>query len=59
MSQENLIRLQCGVCKRANYYVNKSVGKKSGEKKEKKLALNKFCKWCRKHTIHKELKITG
>jgi len=23
---------------------------------EKKLELKKFCKWCRKHTVHKEVK---
>jgi large subunit ribosomal protein L33 len=60
MSQDNLIRLKCGICKNANYYIGKSVGKKGTEKaKEKKLAFKKFCKFCRKHTAHKEARLTG
>ena len=42
-------KLQCAECKRVNYFTHKS--KKAGEKK---LELKKYCKWCRKHTIHKE-----
>jgi large subunit ribosomal protein L33 len=45
-------KLQCSVCKRINYFTNKS--KKASEKGEKKLELKKYCKWCRKHTAHKE-----
>ena len=44
------VKLQCSVCKRINYYVKKSKGV------EDKLALKKFCKFCRKHTLHKEMK---
>ncbi|MBI5079376.1 50S ribosomal protein L33 [Candidatus Wolfebacteria bacterium] len=47
---ENLIKLKCVGCKRFNYYTRK---KKS---LEKKLELKKHCKWCRKHTTHKETK---
>ncbi|MFA5386192.1 MAG: 50S ribosomal protein L33 [Candidatus Paceibacterota bacterium] len=46
---ENLIRLKCGVCGRINYYTRKN--KKTVQKK---LALKKHCKWCKKHTAHKE-----
>jgi len=42
------IKLQCSVCKRINYYTKKSKGV------EEKLELKKFCKFCRKHTVHKE-----
>lgn len=52
MSQENLFKFQCSGCKRYNYYSTKNK-----KKIEKKLELNKFCKWCRKHTLHKEAKI--
>jgi len=45
-----LIKLQCQECKRINYFTNKSRGL------EEKLELKKFCKFCRKHTIHKEMK---
>jgi len=46
-----LIKLQCTECKRINYYKRKS--KKGGKKK---LELKKYCKFCKKHTIHKEVK---
>jgi len=49
------IKLQCTECKRINYYSHKSRGKNPGGS-EKKLELKKFCKWCRKHTLHKEMK---
>ncbi|MBI4117455.1 MAG: 50S ribosomal protein L33 [Parcubacteria group bacterium] len=58
MSQERLIQLKCGACKRVNYYTGKSKGK-DPKSAEKKLELKKFCKWCRKHTVHKESKIRG
>jgi len=45
------VKLQCQECKRINYYTRKSKGVV-----EKKLALKKFCNWCRKHTLHKEVK---
>jgi len=45
------IKLQCEVCKRINYFTHKS--KKAAEGK---LELKKFCKWCKKHTVHKEMK---
>jgi len=47
------VKLRCEECKRINYYTRKSKGQTSVEKK---LELKKFCKWCRKHTIHKEMK---
>ena len=44
-------KLQCQECKRINYFTRKSK-----EAVEKKLGLKKFCKFCRKHTLHKETK---
>ena len=41
--------MQCGSCKRINYFTRKN--KKTNTKK---IELQKFCKWCRKHTKHKE-----
>ncbi len=51
MSQENLIKMECTECKRLNYYSqkNKKVIKD-------RLELKKFCKHCKKHTLHKETK---
>jgi large subunit ribosomal protein L33 len=48
-TKKAFIKLQCQDCKRINYYT-----KKSKTMVEKKLELKKFCRWCRKHTIHKE-----
>ncbi|MEK7549183.1 MAG: 50S ribosomal protein L33 [Patescibacteria group bacterium] len=47
---ENLIKMKCSVCKRINYYTRKK------KTLERKLEFKKYCKWCRKHTIHKEAK---
>jgi large subunit ribosomal protein L33 len=49
MSQDNLIKMTCSVCKTANYYTNKN--KKSVERK---IELKKYCKVCRKHNAHNE-----
>ncbi|MEN3046337.1 MAG: 50S ribosomal protein L33 [Candidatus Hydrothermales bacterium] len=46
------IFLACSVCKRRNYRTTKSK-----EKKTLKVELKKYCKWCKKHTVHKETKI--
>jgi large subunit ribosomal protein L33 len=43
-------KLQCQECKRTTYNPHKS------KKMEEKLALKKFCKFCKKHTAHKETK---
>jgi len=51
VKRKPFVKLQCSECKRINYFVRKS--KKLAEKK---LELKKFCKWCRKHTVHKEVK---
>ncbi|MBM2820408.1 MAG: ribosomal protein [Candidatus Berkelbacteria bacterium] len=48
-----LIHLECTECKSKNY----TTAKNPTENKEK-LRLNKFCKKCRKHTPHKEVKIS-
>ena len=54
MSQDNLIRLRCTICKDANYYTNKNK-----KKVERKLEFKKFCKGCKKSTPHKEARMTG
>jgi large subunit ribosomal protein L33 len=47
----DIITLACTDCKRKNYSTTKN--KKS---MPDRLELKKFCKFCRKHTIHKETK---
>ena len=49
MKKEFLVKLVCEKCKRINHYTRRN--KKTVERK---LELKKFCKWCKKHTIHKE-----
>jgi large subunit ribosomal protein L33 len=46
-----LITLQCGECKRRNY--TSSRNKKT---QTERLEISKYCKFCRKHTLHKEVK---
>lgn len=50
MPDRIVLTMGCTSCKEKNYYFQRA------KKKEFKLELNKFCKRCRKHTIHKEVK---
>ncbi len=43
------ITLACTVCKRRNY-----VTQKNKKNDPDRLELRKYCKWCRKHTPHRE-----
>ncbi|MEO0272169.1 MAG: 50S ribosomal protein L33 [candidate division WOR-3 bacterium] len=45
------IALVCSECKRKNYYSTKNKDKKD------KIELKKYCKFCNKHTVHKESKV--
>ncbi|WP_026836312.1 50S ribosomal protein L33 [Limisalsivibrio acetivorans] len=45
------IILACTECKRRNYSTTKNKKTMTG-----KLELKKYCKWDRKHTLHKETK---
>jgi large subunit ribosomal protein L33 len=46
-----IITLACTVCKERNY-----LTKKDKKKHTDRLELKKYCKRCRKHTLHKEVK---
>ncbi|MCX7661702.1 MAG: 50S ribosomal protein L33 [Candidatus Omnitrophica bacterium] len=46
-----IITLECSSCKNRNYTTTKNK-----KKHPEKLELNKFCKFCKKHTLHKEIK---
>ncbi|HCC60343.1 MAG: 50S ribosomal protein L33 [Candidatus Staskawiczbacteria bacterium RIFOXYC1_FULL_37_43] len=48
-AKKPFLKMQCSVCKTTNYFT-----KKSKATAEKKLELKKFCKKCKKHTMHKE-----
>ena len=47
-----IIALACTECKRKNYTTTKN--KKT---KREKLELKKYCRFCNKHTLHKETKV--
>ncbi|MCK4540442.1 50S ribosomal protein L33 [Candidatus Parcubacteria bacterium] len=51
MSQDNMIKLECTECKRVNYF-----SRKNKKLLKDRLELKKFCKFCKKHTLHKETK---
>jgi large subunit ribosomal protein L33 len=45
-----IVALACSQCGHHNYYTPKNR-----QKTRQKLAFRKHCKWCRKHTEHKEV----
>ncbi|OGX25136.1 MAG: 50S ribosomal protein L33 [Omnitrophica WOR_2 bacterium RIFCSPHIGHO2_02_FULL_45_21] len=45
------ITLECSICKNRNYTTTRNK-----KKHQDKLIISKFCKFCRKHTEHKEIK---
>ena len=45
------VALACSECGRRNYHT-----KRNKNNVREKLNLNKYCKWCRHHTAHKEVK---
>ncbi|MFH1252939.1 MAG: 50S ribosomal protein L33 [Candidatus Uhrbacteria bacterium] len=51
MPQDYRVKLECTECKRVGY--NSHKNKKT---LKDRLELSKFCKWCKKHTPHKETK---
>ncbi|MBU1203253.1 50S ribosomal protein L33 [Patescibacteria group bacterium] len=51
MSQDNLAKLECTDCKTINYHSHRN--KKTVKER---LEMKKYCKKCKKHTMHKETK---
>jgi len=47
----DIIALACTDCKRRNYSTTKNK-----KKTTERLEMSKFCRFCRKHTSHKESK---
>lgn len=43
------LKMECDVCKKANYHIQIKKGKTI----EEKLELKKYCRWCKAHTLHK------
>ncbi|MCC7356520.1 MAG: 50S ribosomal protein L33 [Candidatus Doudnabacteria bacterium] len=51
MSQDNRIDLECTVCKNLNYMTSKNK-----KNTPARLEIKKFCKHCKKMSVHKETK---
>ncbi|MCX6766036.1 MAG: 50S ribosomal protein L33 [Candidatus Moranbacteria bacterium] len=51
MARENIAKLKCSQCKRITYHTTRNK-----KKVKEKLELKKYCRFCRKHTLHKETK---
>ncbi|AXA35989.1 MAG: 50S ribosomal protein L33 [Candidatus Sumerlaea chitinivorans] len=47
----DIITLACSECDRRNYSTTRNK-----KKQQNKLELKKYCRHCRKHTLHKETK---
>ncbi|QQR80846.1 MAG: 50S ribosomal protein L33 [Deltaproteobacteria bacterium] len=47
----SIIQLECTECKRRNYSTTKNKTRTPG-----KLEIKKYCRFCRKHNVHKETK---
>ena len=48
---QEIITFQCADCRRKNY-----TSTKNRKTHTERLELKKYCKWCRHHTAHKEVK---
>ena len=46
-----LIQLECTECKRYNY-----ASTKDKKQQPERLELKKYCRFCRKHVLHREVK---
>ena len=46
-----IVTLACNDCKRRNYATSKNK-----RNTPDRLELSKYCRWCRKHTTHREVK---
>ena len=47
------VTLACEECKRRNYQTNKSK-----RNNPDRIAMRKYCKWCKQHTGHRETRTT-
>ncbi len=47
----DIVSLECEVCGNRNYTTTKNKKVQKG-----KITLRKYCRYCKKHTIHKEVK---
>ncbi|MFA5777109.1 MAG: 50S ribosomal protein L33 [Parcubacteria group bacterium] len=51
MARENIAKMKCSECKNITHFTTRNK-----KKLKEKLELKKYCKFCRKNTLHKEVK---
>lgn len=51
MARENIAKMKCSVCKNVTHFTTRNK-----KKLKEKLELKKYCKFCKKNTLHKESK---
>ncbi len=55
-----LVTLECSECRINNKKLSKGISRYITTKNKKntinKIEINKYCKYCNKHTLHKEIK---
>ena len=51
MARENIVKFKCSICKNITHF-----SKRNKKKLKEKLELKKYCKFCKKNTLHKEVK---
>lgn len=54
MAERIVTAMACETCKNRNYYFARGKRREAGTKP---LTLKKFCRKCRKNTMHKEVKL--
>lgn len=47
----DIVTLRCEECKQRNYTTTRNK-----KKQQEKLQIKKYCRFCQKHTVHKEVK---
>jgi large subunit ribosomal protein L33 len=46
-----IVTIRCEECKRRNYTTTRNK-----KQQQEKIELKKYCRFCQKHTLHKEIK---
>ncbi|NCU41109.1 MAG: 50S ribosomal protein L33 [Candidatus Moranbacteria bacterium] len=49
--KERMVKFRCSLCDRITHY-----SKRNKKKLKEKLELSKYCRFCKKNTLHKEVK---
>jgi len=50
-----IVGLFCSECKRRNYTTTVNKKKRKSDKLKSKIEIKKYCRFCKKHILHKEI----